>query len=154
MQKQQMSSGTNRDLLLWSKSRCFASKNHRWGLEPIGTSFSDARHAVLQAQKHRWGLGPIETCNSGPTVALLIAQNHRWGQGSIETSNSGTNQAVLHAQNDISCLGPLETSYSGLIVAVFHPKTTDERWNPYRLVVLMLGTLFCMHKITGEGWVT
>ena len=150
--KLQVISGTHRDLLFWSKSRCFASKNHRWGLEPIETSISDARHAVLLAQNHRWGQGPIETCNSGPTVVLLNAQNHRSGQGSIETSNSGANHAVFHAQNDSLCPGPIETCYSGLIVSVFHPKTTDEDWNPYRLEILMLGTPFWKHKIAGEGW--
>ena len=36
-----------------SKRRCFQSKNHRWGLEPIETSKSDAGHAVVQAQNHR-----------------------------------------------------------------------------------------------------
>ena len=30
------------------------------------------------------------------------------------------------------------------------PKTTDEGWNPYRLVILVLITLFFMHKTTGE----
>ena len=36
-----------------SKSRCFQSKNHRWGLEPLDTSKSDARYAILQPQNHR-----------------------------------------------------------------------------------------------------
>ena len=36
-----------------SKSRCFQSKNDRWGLEPLDTSKSDARYAVLQPQNHR-----------------------------------------------------------------------------------------------------
>ena len=31
-------------------------------------------------------------------------------------------------------------------------KTTDEGWNPYRLVIREQITLFCMHKTTGEGW--
>ena len=35
------------------KRRCFQSRNHRWTLEPIETSKSDAGHAVLQAQNHR-----------------------------------------------------------------------------------------------------
>ena len=150
--KRQMMSWTHRDLLFGSKSRCFTCKKHRWGQEPIETSRSDAKHAVVRAQSVRSCLGPIETCNSCPTVALLNAQNHRWRQGPIETSNSGGIHAVLHAQNNISCLGLIETCYSGLIVAVFHPKTTDEGWNPYRLEILMLGTPFCMHKIAGEGW--
>ena len=101
-------SGTIRELLFRSKSRCFASKNHKWGLGPIETSNSDARHAVLyavlNAKNNRWRLGPIETCNSGPKVAVL------------------------------------------------HAKTTDEGWDPLRLVILMLITLFCMHNMTGEVW--
>ena len=33
-------------------------------------------------------------------------------------------------------------------------KTTDEGWNPWRLVILVLITLICMHKMTGEVWYT
>ena len=29
-------------------------------------------------------------------------------------------------------------------------KTTDEGWNPYRLVILVQITLFCMHNTTGK----
>ena len=28
--------------------------------------------------------------------------------------------------------------------------TTDEAWDQWRLVILVLITLFCMHKTTGE----
>ena len=49
----QVISGTNRDLLFVSKSRCFACKNHRGGLGSLETSNSDARHAVLHAENHR-----------------------------------------------------------------------------------------------------
>ena len=70
--------------------------------------------------------------------------------GPIETGNSVANHAVLHAQNDRSCLGPIETSNCGPKVAVLNAKTTDEGWDPLRLVILVLGTLFCMHKTTGE----
>ena len=31
-------------------------------------------------------------------------------------------------------------------------KTTDEVWDPYRLVCLILKLLFYMHKATDEGW--
>ena len=72
--------------------------------------------------------------------------------GLIETSNSGANHAVLHALKDISFLGTIETCYSGPEVAVVHSKTTDEGWYKQRLVILILGTLFCMHKTTGEVW--
>ena len=97
-------SGTLRDLLFKSKSRCFACKNHRWGLGPI------------------------------------------------ETSNSCAKVAVFHAQNDRFCLGLLETCYSGPKVAVMHAKNIHEGWDPWRLVILMLSTLFCMNKTTGESW--
>ena len=43
----------DRDLQFWSSSRCFASKSHKSGLEPIETSHSDAKVAVLNAQNHR-----------------------------------------------------------------------------------------------------
>ena len=71
----------------------------------------------------------------------------------METSYSGANHAVLHAQNDRWVLGPIETINSGPKDAVFHAKTTNEGWDPYRQVILMLITLFCMHKTTDEIWV-
>ena len=113
-------SGTHRDLLFRSKSRCFASKNHRWGVGLIETSNSGARYAVLHALNHRWGLGHIETCNSGPKVAVLIAQNHRWGLGPIETWNSGPKVALLNAQNNRWGLEPIETSDSYARHAILH----------------------------------
>ena len=78
------------------------------------------------AQNHWRGLGPIQTCRSSAKDLVLNAQNHRWRLGLIETSNSGPYHAVLHA------------------------KTTDDGWEPQRPVILILGTLLCMHKITGE----
>ena len=35
------------------------AQNHRWGLEPIETSDSDAKHADLHAQNDTWELEPI-----------------------------------------------------------------------------------------------
>ena len=49
-------------------------------------------------------------------------------------------------------MGPIETCISGPKVAVLYPKTTREGWDPWRLVILMLSTLFCKQKITGEVW--
>ena len=69
--KPQMRSGTHRDLKFWSKMRCLACKNHRWGLGHIETSISGANHAILHAHKDRLCLGLIETCFSCPKVALL-----------------------------------------------------------------------------------
>ena len=46
----------------------------------------------------------------------------------------------------------METCNSGLKVVVLHAKSTDEGWDPWRLVILVLITLFCMHKETGEVW--
>ena len=70
----------------------------------------------------------------------------------METSNSDANHAVFHSQINRRCLGPIETCYSGPKLAVLHEKTTDESRNPLRLVILVLITLFCIHKITGEVW--
>ena len=82
----------------------------------------------------------------------MKAQSRRLGLGPIETSISGANHDVLHTQNDRSCLGPIETCYSGPKAAVLHAKTRDEGWDPSKLVFLVLGTLFCKQKITGELW--
>ena len=70
------------------------------------------------------------------------------------TSNSDAKHTVVHAQKDRSCLVPIETRYSGLEGAVLHGKPTGSVWDPQRLVILVLKSLFCMHKTTGEGWDT
>ena len=44
----------------------------------------------------------------------------------------------------------MECCNSGPKAAVLHAITTDEGWDPWRLVILVLITLFCMHKTTGE----
>ena len=49
-------------------------------------------------------------------------------------------------------MGHIETCNSDPKVAVLHAKTTDESWDPLTLVILMLITLFCTHKTTGEVW--
>ena len=90
------------------------------------TSYSVANHAVLHAQNDRWGLEPKETCNFGAKVAVLNAKKHWLGFGPIETCNSGPKVAVLHA------------------------KATKEDWDPQRLVILVLNTLFFTDKMTGE----
>ena len=41
---------------------------------------------------------------------------------------------------------------SGPEGAVLHAKTIGEVFDPQRLVILVLNSLFCMHKATGEGW--
>ena len=69
----------------------------------------------------------------------------------MEISISDANHADVHAQNDRSCLGPIETCYSGTEVAVLHAKTTGGILEPQRLVILVLKSLFCLHKTTGEG---
>ena len=122
----QMRAGTHIDLSFWRKTRCFASKNHTWGL---GRNFSP-KVAVLNTQNYRWRLEPIETSNSGANHAVLHAQNDRWCLGPIEPCYSGANHANLHAQNDRWGLVPIETRYSGAKGAVLHPKTTGECGTP------------------------
>ena len=68
------------------------------------------------------------------------------------TSISDAKHAVVHEQNDRSCLAPIETCYSGPEVAVLHAKTTGGVMDLQRLVILVLKSLFCMHKAPGEGW--
>ena len=143
-----MRPGTHRDLKFWSKMRCFACKNYRWGLGHIETSNSGANHAVLHAQSDRSCLGPIETCNSSPKGAVLHAKTTDKGW---DPSYSGANHAVLHAQNDSWCLGPIETCYSCPDVAVLHAKPQVVSIHLQRLVILFLKSPFCTHKTTGEG---
>ena len=72
--------------------------------------------------------------------------------GPIETSNSDANHAVLHAQNHRWGLERILSFYSCAKHAVMCAQSTDEDWDPYRLVSLVLKVLFCMHKSTDEGW--
>ena len=60
----------------------------------------------------------------------------------METSIFGANHAVLHAQNERRGLGPIETCNSGPKVAVLHAKSTNESWDPQRLAILVLKSLF------------
>ena len=139
-------SGTHRDLLFWTRSRCFACKNHRWALGPIETSNSCAKVAALLAQKHRCGLEPQQTCKSGHKGAVLHEKEHRWGLWPTETCNSSPKGAVLHAQNHRWWLEAILSCHSGANHAVLHPKNTDEGWDPCRLVSLVLKSLFCMQN--------
>ena len=145
-------SGTHKDLLFWSKSRYFACKNHTWWLGPIETRNSVANHAVLPAQNDRCGLGTIETCNSGPKHAIFSCKKQKCGLEQIETSNSDANHAVLHAQNHRRGLGHTGTCNFAPKSLFWMNKATDEGRVLQRLVILVLITLFCMHKTTGEAW--
>ena len=49
-------------------------------------------------------------------------------------------------------MGNIETCYSGPGVAVLHEKSTGGVLDPQKLVILVLKSLFCMHKTTGEFW--
>ena len=121
-------SGSLRDLLFGSKSRCFACKYHRWGLGPMETSNSDARHAVLLAENHRWGLGPIETCYSCPEVA------------------------VLHAETTGESWNPYRLFILVQIMLFCIHKTTGEVWYPKRLVLLSKSRCFaCKNHRWGLG---
>ena len=72
--------------------------------------------------------------------------------GPIETSNSDAKHAVVHERNERLCLGPIETCYAGPEVTVLHAKTIVGALEPQRLVIVVLKSLFCMHKMTGEVW--
>ena len=138
-----MRTGTYGDLLFWSKSRCFVSKNHRWGLGPIETSHSDTNRVVLHAQNDRWGLRPMET---DANHAVLHAQSDRLDLGPIETINSGHYVTVVNAQTHRWGLGPIVTCSSGAKVAVLNAKNVGEVWDPLRLEIPVQKSLFCLQK--------
>ena len=83
----------------------------------------------------------ISTWNTRPNSRCFTCKNHRWGLAPIETSNSDANNAGLHSQNDRWGLGPIETCNSAPKVTVLNAKTTDEGWDPWRQVILVLITL-------------
>ena len=72
----------------------------------IDTSISDARNAVVHAQKDRSCLGPIETCYSGPEGAVLHGKT-TGGVWDPETCNSRPKVAFFHAQNHRCWLEPI-----------------------------------------------
>ena len=120
--KPQMRSGTYRDLKFWSKMRCLACKNHRWGLGHIETSNSGANHSILHAHNDRLCLGLIETCFTGPKVALLHPK----------TTHEGWD--------------PWRLVILMLLTLHCRQKITGEVWDPQRLVILVQKSLFCMQK--------
>ena len=74
-------------------------------------------------QNHRWGLGPIQTCKSCPNVAVLHEKKHTdvgWNQYSLLILELSTMLCVLN--------------------------TTDEVWDPYRHINLVLKSLFASTK--------
>ena len=70
----------------------------------------------------------------------------------MEISISGANPAVSNAQITRRSQGPIETCISGPKSADLHVKTTDEDWDPWTLVILVLIALFRLYKSTGEVW--
>ena len=49
-------------------------------------------------------------------------------------------------------MGDIETCYSSPEVTVLHAKTTGRVLDQQGLVILVLKSLFCMHKTIGVGW--
>ena len=70
----------------------------------------------------------------------------------MKISNCGANRAVSNAQITRRSLAPIETCNSDPKDAVLNARTTDEGWDPLRLVIVMLIALFYMHKTTAEVW--
>ena len=194
-----MSSGTHSDLLFWSKRRCFAFKNHRWGLGPRETCYSGPKVAVLHPKTTDYGwntyrlvipvqitldcmhkttdedwdperhFNPVQKslfCIQKPQMRAgthrdllfwsksryFTSENHRWGLGPLETSFSCANRAVLHSQNDRWGVVHIETCNSGPKVTVLHAQITDEDWDSLRHTILVLKSLFWMHKPADEVW--
>ena len=69
-------SGTHSDLLCPSKSRCFVSKNHTWGLGPIFSSYSEANHIQNSDYMTRinglyWSLtSPVVLCIQNSVLSI------------------------------------------------------------------------------------
>ena len=116
-------SGTHRDLLFWSKSRCFTYKNHRWGF------------------------GPTETFNSSPKVSVFC-MHKTTGEGGnpygLDILALSTLLCVLKTTDEV--WDPYRLVNLVLKSLFCMHKTTDHSWNPYRLVILVQITLFCMQK--------
>ena len=68
------------------------------------------------------------------------------------TCNSGPKVVVLHAKITNESWDPWRLVILMLITLFCRNKTTGEVWDPWRLVILVLITLFFLHKATGEVW--
>ena len=110
------------------------------------------QNTLICTQKHKWGLEPIDTSNSDARQTVLHAQNHRWGLGTIETINSGAYHAVLHTKNTDGVLYPQRLVILVLKALFWMHKTTGESWNQHSLFIVVLSTLFCVLKTTDEVW--
>ena len=146
--KWQVRSGTHRDLQFWPKSRCSACINHWWGLGPIETSNSDAKHAVLHAQNH----GEVWDTYR---LVILVIKSLFWLHITTDEGWDEFKLAIL-VLITLFCmhwgLGTIETCNSSPKFTALHAKTTDEGWDTERQVILMLSMLFLVHKSAGEGW--
>ena len=130
MKKPEKRGGTHRDRLFGCKSRYIAcTKRHIMSGAHIDLLFG-SKSRCFASKSHTWGLGPIETSNSDVNPAVLQAQKDRWGLGPIETCNSGPKIDVLHEKN------------------------RDKGWDPWREVIRMQISLYCMHKTTYNVWDT
>ena len=81
----------------------------------------------------------------------MNTKNHRWGQVPIETCNSGPKAAVLHAKTTDEGWDPQRLVILMVIALFYMHKTTAEVWDKWRLVFLLLIMLFCIHKTIGGG---
>ena len=56
------------------------AQNHRWGMEPIETSDSDANHAVLHAKttEEGWDLKRIVNLMLSPLLYMHKTTGHLW----------------------------------------------------------------------------
>ena len=77
---------------------------------------------------------------------MFCMQNHIWELGPIETSHSGANLTVLHSQRQRWGLGHIDTCNFAPKSLFWKCKITDEGWDPQRLVILVLITLFACTK--------
>ena len=141
--------GTHRDLLFGSKSRCFASKNHRWGLASVETTLS-----TLLYTHNTTGGAWNQYSHFILVLSTLLCV--------LKTTDEVVDQYRLISQvlKSLFCIhnttGEAWNQYS-LFILVLNTllcvlKTTDEVWDQYRLVSLVLKSLFCMHKTTDEVW--
>ena len=64
----------------------------------------------------------------------------------MDTSESGANHAVLRAQNDGYVGDPERPVFIVLITMICMHKMTGEVWVPNRSVILLQKSLFCMQK--------
>ena len=138
-------SGTHRDLLVGSKSRCFACKKHRWGLGTIETCNSCAKALFCMHKATGEGWNPYSLFILVLSTLYVCSKQQMRAGTHIDLSFWCKSRCFASTKRHVMSENHRDLLFRS-ISRCLHPKTTHAGWDPWRLVFLMLITLFCIQK--------